>query len=63
MSELVIKLSPAAFEEVRHALKIQPGYERFKVNAVYFELKKEPAPTPHASAKERKKLRAGKPTL
>ena len=64
VSEITVKLSPSAFEEVRSQLKIMPGHSKFKINgAIYVEVLAEPKPTPHASAAGRKKLRAGKPAL
>ena len=63
----ILRVSPAVYAEIRHEMGIKHapvfGEVLHLKSPTLIAQKREPKPTPHASARNRKKLRAGKPAL
>ena len=72
---VTMDVSPAAYEEIKqklldagyhqalHDREGRNGFPALDMHGIAITCQPEPKPTPHASSSNRKKLRAGKPTL
>lgn len=66
----IMNVSPACFDEIKKKLiavqyhhALHNDGKTIDMHGLALEVQAEPRPTPHASARNRKKLRAGKPQL